>query len=127
MAAEAVARMCVTRGAAFTLANGSRALGHARRALALDGRSGRALVVLASSKIYPPPIVGGDPREGLRLLKLALEMPDIEKEDLFNIYCGMGVGLAKLRRQGEAVLWLERAGGLYPGNRFVRDQRERLR
>ncbi len=125
--AEAVSQMCLTRGAAYLLAHGRSVLRCAAEAIALDERNGGARIIIAASKIYPPPVFGGDPRRGMDLLKLCLAMPDIEKDDLFNIYCGMGVACAKLRQPEEAARWFELARGLYPGNRFVAGEYERLR
>jgi hypothetical protein len=127
MMAEAVSQMCLTRGAAYLLAHGRRVLRYAGEAIALDGRNGGARIIIASSKIYPPAVFGGDPKRGMDILKLSLSMPDIEKDDLFNIYCGMGVACAKLRQSEEAAWWFERARGLYPGNRFVAGEYGRLR
>jgi len=127
MMAEAVSQMCLTRGPAFLLASGSSVLRYARQAIALDERNGRAHIILAASRVYPPAAFGGDPRQGVGILKRCMEMPDIEKDDWFNIYSGMGVGCRKLHRQDEAALWLDRARGLYPGNRFARREHDRLR
>ncbi len=127
MMAEAVSQMCLTRGAAFVLANGSSVLRYARQAIALDGNNGRAHIILAAAKIYPPAVLGGDPDRGASLLKRSMEMPDIEKDDWFNIYSGMGVACAKLRLKDEAAGWLERALRLYPGNRFARREYDRLK
>ncbi len=127
MMAEAVSQMCLTRGAAYLLAHGRSVLRCASEAIALDERNGGARIIVAASKIYPPAVFGGDPRRGIDLLKVSLAMPDIEKDDLFNIYCGMGVAYAKLRQPEKAARWFEQARGLYPGNRFVAGEYERLR
>ena len=127
MMAEAVSQMCLTRGPAYLLANGRSVLRYADESIALDENSGGARIILAAAKIYPPALFGGDPRRGMEILKLSMGMPDIEKDDLFNIYCGMGVACSRLRLAEEAASWLERARGLYPGNRFVSSEYERLR
>ena len=82
---------------------------------------------MAAGKVYPPPVFGGNPRLGIELMHKALAMGNAERDDLFNIYSGIGLAYDKLKDSQEARRWLREALDLYPGNLFVRGEHERLR
>jgi tetratricopeptide (TPR) repeat protein len=119
MMAENLGQLCLLKDMAFLLAYGPRGPQYAQKALKLDPRNIAAQVYLGASKVYPPPIAGGNPEQGVELLRRALALEPTEKDDLFNIYSGIGVGLGKMRQKAEAADWLNKALELYPSNAFA--------
>jgi tetratricopeptide (TPR) repeat protein len=126
MMAENLGQLCLVKDMTFLLANGPKGPQYAQKALKLDPGNVAALVYLAAAKVYPPALAGGNPARGIELLQRALALQPSEKDDLFNIYSGMGVGLGKLRRNMEAAEWLRKAQELYPNNAFVRKELARI-
>lgn len=124
---ETISQLCLVRGLGYTILNGPRVAPLANEALELNPDNGKAIVILASARVYPPAIFGGNPREGIRLMEEALTKPDIETDDRFNIYSGIGIAYDKLGDRARALRYLERARAIYPGNGFVRTELERIR
>jgi tetratricopeptide (TPR) repeat protein len=116
---EAISNLCLIKGTGYALTNGLAVVRHARKALELDPHNSKAVIILAEAKIYPPKIFGGDPREGVELMKEALKVPELDKEDRFNIYSGIGVAYGKLEDYANARLYLRRALTLFPRNIYV--------
>jgi tetratricopeptide (TPR) repeat protein len=119
MMAENLGQLCLVKDMAFLLANGPKGPQYAQKALKLNPRNVAAKIYLAAAKVYPPALAGGNPARGIELLRQALALEPTEKDDLFNIYSGIGVGLGKLRRNAEAADWLRKALELYPNNAFA--------
>ena len=119
MMAENLGQLCLVKDMAFLLANGPKGPQYAQKALKLDPGNVAAKIYLAAAKVYPPALAGGNPARGIVLLQQALALQPSEKDDLFNIYSGLGIGLGKLRRNAEAADWLHKALELYPNNTFA--------
>ncbi len=119
MMAENLGQLCLVKDMAFLLANGPKGPQYAQKALKLDPGNVAAKIYLAAAKVYPPALAGGNPARGIVLLQQALALQPTEKDDLFNIYSGLGVSLGKLRRNTEAADWLHKAVELYPNNAFA--------
>jgi tetratricopeptide (TPR) repeat protein len=126
MMAENQGQLCLVKELAYLLANGPKGPQYAQKALKQDPRNVAAQVYLAAAKVYPPALAGGNPARGVELLQRALALQPTEKDDLFNIYSGIGVALGKLGRNAEASVWLRKALELYPNNAYVRGQLGRL-
>ena len=126
MMSENLGQLCALGDLAYRLAHGPKVLRYARRAAELDPDNVPAQILLAAAKVYPPPIAGGNPAVGLRLMRRALELGATAPDDLFNIYSGIGLAHAKLGEVEAAARWFEKALGLYPGNLYVRGEYETL-
>ena len=127
MKSEIISQRCLVRGVGYILGNGLNVGKYAEKALEMNPDNGKAIIIIASSKVYPPPIYGGDPEEGIRLMEEASEKPDVEKDDLFNIYSGYGIAYEKLKDYEKARFWLESALMLYPDNAYVNEEYEKIR
>lgn len=53
------------------------------------------------------------------LAETALELQGIDKDDRFNIYSSIGIAYHKLDCNEKALSWLEKSLEIYPGNRFI--------
>lgn len=126
MRAEHVSQLCLLKGAGFLLSNGPKAITFAEKALQLDSRNAAALIILAHSKIYPPPLFGGNPAAGIRLMLQAMALESAERDDLFNIYSGIGLACEKLKDSSAAREWVLKALALYPTNAFALKQYSRV-
>jgi tetratricopeptide (TPR) repeat protein len=94
----------------------------ANTALKLQPKNGKAHILIASTLVYPPVLYGGNPSKGIEVMNTALEMPDIEKDDQFNIFSGLGIAYGRLERREEALAYLNKALELYPGNRYATEK-----
>ncbi len=126
MRSELLGHLCLLKDLGFLLKNGRKVVGYAGKALELNPESAGAQIIIAASKVYTPVVFGGNPRKGLELMRKALAMGTAEKDDLFNIYSGIGLAFSKLRDKEEAKRWFEKALELYPGNSFVRTEYGKL-
>jgi tetratricopeptide (TPR) repeat protein len=124
---ENIGQLCLVKDLGFLIANGLKTVRYAEKALALDPRNAAAQIIVASSKVYPPPIFGGDPRLGVELMQRALDMGATERDDLFNIYSGIGLAYGKLKNPEDARQWLLKALELYPANRYIQGEEAKLR
>jgi Flp pilus assembly protein TadD len=59
-------------------------------------------------------------------MKAALSVGTAERDDLFNMYSGIGLAYGKLKNVGEARRWLAMALELYPGNAYVKSEHAKL-
>jgi tetratricopeptide (TPR) repeat protein len=126
MMAENQGRLCLVKEMGYLLANGPKGPQYAQKALKLDPSNVAAKIYLAAAKVYPPLLAGGNPAKGIELLRQALALEPSEKDDLFNIYSGIGVGLGKMRRNAEAADWLRKALELYPNNAYALQELARI-
>jgi tetratricopeptide (TPR) repeat protein len=94
----------------------------ANTALKIQPKNGKAHILIASTLVYPPVLYGGNPSKGIEVMNTALEMPDIEKDDQFNIFSGLGIAYGRLERREEALAYLNKALELYPGNRYATEK-----
>jgi tetratricopeptide (TPR) repeat protein len=126
MKSEIISQMCMVKGVGFIISQGPKVTPLAEKALELNPENGKAIILIASSKVYPPPIYGGNPEKGIELMQKANRMPDIEKDDLFNIYSGLGVAYEKLGDDEKAAYWLEKALDIYPDNVYANEEYEKI-
>jgi len=126
MRSELLGHLCLLKDLVFLLKNGRKVVGYAEKALELNPQNAKAQIIIASSKVYPPSVFGGNPQIGLELMRKALAIGTSERDDLFNIYSGIGLAYSKLRSKEQAKRWLEKALELYPGNSFVRAEYGKL-
>ena len=124
---DIIGHLCIIKSFGYLMRHGPKVKRFAKKALELDPLNGKAHIILASSRIYPPTAFGGDPEKGIERMKKALTMPGISREDLFNIYSGIGVGYAKLNRQQKAAIWIKKALEVYPGNKHALEVSRKLR
>jgi tetratricopeptide (TPR) repeat protein len=81
---------------------------------------------LKSAEIYSPSIFGGKPQKGIRIMQEALEMPDLDKGDLFNIFSGIGIAYSRLKKYDKAKLYLARSLELFPDNFYANEEIRKL-
>jgi tetratricopeptide (TPR) repeat protein len=131
MMSENLGQLCVvkwelSKSLGFLIAHGPKVKDYAARAAELDPRNAAALIILAAGKIYPPVIFGGNPRKGIEMMNDILVLGSAEKDDLFNIYSGIALAHGKLNNKQEAVLWFQRSLELYPNNRYIREEYQKI-
>lgn len=124
---DIIGQLCLVKSFGYIMRHGPKVKRYAKKALALNPHNGKAHIIIASTRIYPPTAFGGDPEKGIERMKKALAMPDIARDDLFNIYAGIGVGYTKLNKTEEASLWIQKALELYPRNKFALEASMKLR
>jgi tetratricopeptide (TPR) repeat protein len=124
--AEITGQLCESRYKlgkfVYVIVNGRKVKKLAKKAFKLDPQNGKAMIVAASTEIYRPRVYGGDLHAGLHFLREARHMPDIERDDRYNILLGTGIAYKKLGQTDSARAYFSKAIKLYPGNRFVAQQ-----
>ena len=126
MTSECISQLCLLKPVGWVVANGPKVASYAEKALELDPRNAAAQVIVAAARIYPPAMFGGNPKRGIELMQEALSFGTAQKDDLFNIYSGVGLAYGKLKNAAEARRWFDMALALYPGNSYVRSERAKL-
>ncbi|MBN2651167.1 MAG: tetratricopeptide repeat protein [Spirochaetales bacterium] len=91
----------------------------AEDAVKLDPSNGKAWLVHSYSFAFPPKIVGGDPHKALEYLDKAMQMSNIELDDLHNIYKTRGICYQRLGDKEQALFWLYKAKEIYPENWYI--------
>jgi len=122
MMSENISQLCLVKDIGFILANGLKVGDYAEKAVALDPANVGARIILAAAKVYPPAMFGGNPRTGIAMMQQVLDLEPWEKDDLFNIYSGIGLAHSKLGQKEEARSWFRKALQLYPGNEYVNEE-----
>jgi tetratricopeptide (TPR) repeat protein len=126
MTSECISQLCLLKGTGYIVANGPKVSSYAEKALALNPGNAAARVIIAAGKVYPPAMFGGNPKRGIELMQEALALGTAERDDLFNIYLGIGLAYGKLKNTAEARRWLAMALELYPGSVYARTEYEKL-
>lgn len=122
MMSENLSQLCLQKDLVYIIRNGPKVRDYAKKALDLDPKNVPALIILAAGRIYPPVLFGGNPKRGIELMLEALQIGKAEKDDLFNIYSGIGVAYSKLDNNEQAMIWFEKALAIYPNNRYVNEE-----
>lgn len=116
---DMISQLCLLKNLSYLLMNGLSVGKNAKEVLAVDPKNVRAKLLIASAKVYPPSIYGGDPKMGISLLEEVLQFGKPTKGELFDIYSGLGYCYARLEEKDLAFQWLDKALSLYPTNIFV--------
>lgn len=124
--ADILGQLCLLKGTSFTMSNGLNIRKMTDRALELNPENAKALVLAGNDRVYTPKIFGGKPRDGIALFERAENMPNAEKDDLFNIYSGIGVAWQKLKKKDLAIFWMNKALTIYPENIYIKRMIEEI-
>lgn len=129
---EVLGQIILLEDFGFLLKHGPTIPDYIETSLALDPDNVKARILEAGEKIYSPRLFGGNPNKGIDMLLSLLDGgitnghgPD--REDLFNIYSGIGYAYAVLGKNNDALLWFRKALRIYPGNVFARGMIEIVR
>ena len=118
MFAENLSQSCTVRPVSFAIANGLNVEKYSKNALAINGRNAAASIMIASRWVYAPSPFHNY-RRGIEMMSAILNECDMEKDDMFNIYSGIGYAYVQLRNSAQARTWLAKALEIYPTNRYV--------
>jgi len=121
-----ISYLCAIKGTGYAMVYGRNIESHAEEAMRLDPENGKALIVLATTQIYLPPLLGGDPQKGIEMMQQALRSPELDKEDFFDIYSRIGIAFSKLRNIKKAREYLSRSLKLFPSNILVNEELKKL-
>jgi tetratricopeptide (TPR) repeat protein len=125
MLAENLSQSCVVRSVAFAMANGLNVEKYSKNALAINRRNAAASIMIASRWVYAPPPFHNY-RRGIEMMSAIINECDMEKDDMFNVYSGIGYAYIQMRNSAQARTWLTRALEIYPTNRYVQNLRAGL-
>jgi tetratricopeptide (TPR) repeat protein len=119
--AQNIAQNCSVKPVPWAMANGLKVERYSKNALALNPRNVAALYMIAARYAFAPRPFGNYPK-GIQMMREILNdnEPDMEKDDLFNVYSAIGYAYIQDKKQEEARPWLEKSLVFYPANKFVR-------
>jgi len=119
-----LSELCLLKGLGFLLSNGPLISKYAEKILSIEPGHPGAVIVLASSKAYPPGIFGGNPGQAIAMLETLLDSHPVgfEKDELFDIRTCMATAFSKQGNMADATLWFRAALELYPNNRYAREE-----
>jgi hypothetical protein len=126
MLAENISQSCAVRSVSYAMANGLKVEKYAKNALAINGRNAAARIMTAARWVYAPAPFHNYNR-GIEMMTAALNESDMEKDDLFNAYLGLGYAHIQQKKDSLARPWLLKSLELYPSNKYARSLLDKLR
>ncbi|MDR0910362.1 MAG: tetratricopeptide repeat protein [Spirochaetaceae bacterium] len=126
MMAENISQSCAVNSTSYAMKYGLKVLEYTKKALELNGKNAACLIIRAGQYVYSPwPLYNY--QKGIRMLEEAYKTTEntMQKDDRFNIYCGIGYAYIQWKKPAEARPWLEKALGVYPTNQFIKDLLEK--
>jgi len=121
MRAENLSQACAVSSMSFAIGNGLDVEKFAKNALSLNSRNAAAQLIVAARWVYAPAPLNNH-KKGIEMMQAVLVNSDMEKDDLFNAYIGIGYGYVQQKKYDEARPWLLKALEVYPTNKFAAEQ-----
>ena len=118
MLAENVSQSCAVRSTAYAITNGPKVEKYAKNALAINKRNAAAQCILAARWVYAPAPFHNH-RRGIEMMEAIITEGDMEKDDMFNVYSGIGYAYVQQKKYAEARPWLLKSLEVYPSNKYV--------
>ncbi|MDR1024853.1 MAG: tetratricopeptide repeat protein [Treponema sp.] len=119
MIASNIGQLCMLRSTFWVMANGLKVEQNAKKGLKLDERHAACMYLIASRWAFGPNPFG-NPRRGVTELQAMLNgTADLDRDNYFNIYSGIGYAYLRLENKAEAAVWITRALEIYPTNKFA--------
>jgi tetratricopeptide (TPR) repeat protein len=119
--AQNIAQNCSVKPVPWAMANGLKVERYSKNALALNSCNVTALYMIAARYAFAPRPFGNYPK-GIQMMRdiLNAHEPNMEKDELFNVYSAIGYAYIQDKKKNEARPWLEKSLTFYPSNKFVR-------
>jgi tetratricopeptide (TPR) repeat protein len=119
--AENISQSCAVRPVTWAMANGLKVEQYAKNGLELDSRNAACRIMLASRYVYAPAPFGNF-KKGIQMMEdiMADSGLDLQKDDRFNVYSGIGYAYYQQKKYTEARPWLLRSLEVYPSNKYAR-------
>jgi opacity protein-like surface antigen len=119
MLASNIGQQCMIRSTPWVIANGLKVEENAKKGLKLNSRHAGCMYLIAARWAFGPGLFG-NPQRGITELSAMLNgTADLEKNDYFNVYSGIGYAYIKLKKKVEATVWITKALEIYPTNKFA--------
>ena len=118
MVAENLSHIIPLRNWTYTLANGLDVEKFSKNALALNKRNAAAQIMIAARWVYAPAMFRDLPK-GIDMMQKVLTEGDLDKDDYFNVYVGIGYGNIQQKNNSQARSWLLKALEIYPTNKYA--------
>ena len=119
--ADAHSQMMFAKGLFYMMRHGGTARDAAFRALELDPNNPRAIISVAGYYLNAPPVAGGDPAEGVALLRRGTTLDEAEETDLFLMYLWLSDAYAEREEYELAREYRSRARRIFPESPLVSD------
>jgi hypothetical protein len=126
MLAENISQSCAVRSVSYAMSNGLKVEKYAKNALAINNRNAAARIMTAARWVYAPAPFHNYNR-GIEMMTAALNESDMEKDDMFNAYLGLGYAHIQQKKDVLARPWLLKSLELYPSNKYARALLDNLR
>lgn len=117
--ADIISQLCLLKSLGYTMVKGPKVKKLARRVLQKDSGNIRAQMLIASARIYPPGVYGGDAKEGIEILDSIQSGDHLSEEERYNISLGYAYCYARLNNQSKSEEYLGEALSIFPSNVFA--------
>ncbi|OQB97155.1 MAG: Tetratricopeptide repeat protein [Spirochaetes bacterium ADurb.Bin110] len=126
--AEPLGELSILKDLGFLIKNGPKVGQYASKALELDPKNIKALILKASALAYPPPIWGGDYKKALEMYAsvLSIAKNGLPKDVLFDLRVGIATAYSNLNLSENAAWWFDAALEIYPKNPYAKSELEKL-
>jgi tetratricopeptide (TPR) repeat protein len=119
MLASNIGQQCMLRPFPWVMANGLKVEENAKKGLKLNSRHATCMYMIASRWAFGPSPFG-NPQRGITELNTMLNgAADLEKDNYFNVYSGLGYAYLRLKKKTDAAVWITKALEIYPTNKFA--------
>ena len=118
MLAENISQSCAVRSVSYAMANGLKVERYSKNALEIDRRNAAAQIMIAARWVYAPAPFHNY-RRGIEMMSVIPDESNTQKDDLFNVYVGLGYAYLQQRNNALARQWLQKSLEIYPTNKYV--------
>ena len=118
MLAENISQSCAVRSVSYAMANGLKVERYSKNALDIDKHNAAAKIMIAARWVYAPSPFNNF-RKGIEMLSAIPGESNMQKDDMFNVYIGLGYAYMQQKNNTQARQWLLKSLEVYPTNKFV--------
>jgi Tfp pilus assembly protein PilF len=101
------------------MSNGLKVEKYAKNALEIDSKNAAAQIMIAARWVYAPAPFHNY-KKGLEMMSAIPNESNMEKDDMFNVYLGIGYTYLQQKNKAQARTWITKALEVYPSNKYAR-------
>ncbi|MCL2243845.1 MAG: tetratricopeptide repeat protein [Treponema sp.] len=118
MLAENISQSCAVRSVSYAMANGLKVERYSKNALTIDRRNAAAQIMIAARWVYAPSPFNNY-RRGIEMMSAIPDESNMQKDDFFNVYIGIGYAYLQQKNSAQARQWLQKSLEVYPTNKYA--------
>ena len=118
MLAENISQSCAVRSVSYAMNNGLKVEKYAKNALSIDKKNAASQILIAARWVYAPSPFHNH-KKGIEMMSAIPNESNMERDDAFNVYLGIGYAYIQQKKYKEAEPWLKKSLEIYPTNKYV--------